>query len=255
MSLFKVIGSGLSGFLCLVSGSLYAAPTSTAESHYFHPHHFYFDLGVGKAYDYARSNSFLENNGEVLGNLRTGASYSTPFFFVGLGYRWARDYPWLPSINVGLQHRYTSPVNVSGSGEVPLGTNPDNYNYRMQQESWLIMTKADIYQWQRFMPYIAVGLGASFNRISQFFLNGATSAAQLGGSTTLTGDFSYSLGAGIDCQVTDDFWLSIGYFYDDFGKNNIDRIFDNTTSTFVGTLKNANLHANSFFLSARYLFA
>lgn len=83
MGLCKVLGSGLGGILCLFSGSLYAVPTSTAESHYFHPHHFYFDLGVGKTYDYARSNSFLEGGGlDDSLRLRTGASYSTPFFLL-----------------------------------------------------------------------------------------------------------------------------------------------------------------------------
>ncbi len=258
MQLSRVIAAlGLSGVLCLVSCPLYAVRTGIIPPRCYHPHHFYFDLGVGKTYDYARSNSFLESpSGTLLGNLRTGNSYSTPFFFVGIGYRWAQNYPWLPSVNVGLQHRYTSPINVFGSSEIAsVAPGPTNYNYRVQQESWLIMTKADLYQWQRLMPYIAVGLGASFNRISQFFVNSPTFANQLGGSTNLTGDFSYSVGTGIDYQVKDNFWLSLGYFYDDFGRNRIGSVFTNGTSTSIGTLQNANLHANSFFLSARYLFA
>ncbi len=97
--------------------------------------------------------------------------------------------------------------------------------------------------------------GASFNRISQFFFNAIIFANQLGGSTTLTGDFSYSIGAGIDYAVKDDFWLSLDYSYDDFGKNKIDTLFFPSYMVLFGTLKNANLHANSFFLSARYLFA
>lgn len=132
---------------------------------------------------------------------------------------------------------------------------PITYTYRLQQESWLIMTKADIYQWKKIMPYIAAGMGASFNRISQFFENGFILDEQRGGSTTLKGDFSYSLGAGIDYQATDDFWLSIGYSYDDFGKNKVDSVFIIGLPESQSTLKNANLHANSFFLSARYLFA
>ncbi|MES2998946.1 MAG: hypothetical protein V4700_06480 [Pseudomonadota bacterium] len=249
----------LAGIIGLTSNVVYAETTSTTQS-YCHPHRFYFDLGVGKTYDYARSNSFLEspNGTTVLGNLRTGNSYSTPFFFVGIGYRWSQEYPWLPSINVGLQHRYTSPVNVYGFSQTPsVDPGPTNYNYRMQQESWLIMTKADIYQWKKLMPYVAMGLGVSFNRISQFFVNSPIFANQLSGSTTLTGDFSYSLGAGIDYPVKDDFWLSLGYFYDDFGKNKVNNVFtvNGSTTPSIGILQNANLHANSIFLSARYLFA
>lgn len=256
MNFSKIIRSVLSGVLCLVASTLYAAPTPYSKSHCYHPHRLYFDLGVGKTYDYASSNSFLITpSGSALGNLKTGNSYSTPFFFVGIGYRWARDNPWFPSVNMGLQHRYTSPINVFGvSQALSVDPAPTSYNYRLQQESWLLMTKADIYKWQRFMPYVALGLGASFNRISQLFINSSTFANQLGGSTNLTSDFSYNVGAGIDYQVKDDFWLSLGYFYDNFGKNKVDNVFTNNTFTPIGTLKNANLHASSVFLSARYLF-
>jgi opacity protein-like surface antigen len=128
------------------------------------------------------------------------------------------------------------------------------YNYRLQQESWLLMSKADIYKWKRFMPYVALGLGASFNRISQLFLNSTMFSNQLGGTTNLTSDFSYNLGIGLDYQVMDDFWLTLGYFYDNFGKNKVGIVYTNNNFTSVGTLENANLHSNSAFLNAHYLF-
>lgn len=253
----KVITNWIA-ILCLAPNILCAAALSSySKSQCHHPHRLYFDLGVGKVYDYASSNSFLiGTNGNVLGNLKTGNSYSTPFFFVGIGYRWAQDdNPWFPSVNMGLQHRYTSPVNVFGVSLVlSVDPVPSRYSYRLQQESWLLMTKADIYKWQRFMPYIALGLGASFNRISQLFVNSSSFANQLGGSTNLTSDFSYNVGAGIDYQVKDDFWLTLGYFYDNFGKNKVGTVYTNNNFTPVGTLENANLHASSVFLSARYLF-
>jgi opacity protein-like surface antigen len=257
MNFSRKVITGWISILCLVPNILHAASTSYSKSHCHHPHRLYFDLGVGKTYDYASSNSFLiGSNGNVLGNLKTGNSYSTPFFFVGIGYRWAQDNnPWFPSVNMGLQHRYTSPINVFGVSQTPsVDPAPTSYNYRLQQESWLLMTKADIYKWQRFMPYVALGLGASFNRISQLFVNSSSFANQLAGSTNLTGDFSYNVGAGIDYQVQDDFWLTLGYFYDNFGKNKVGTVYTNNTFTPVGTLENANLHASSVFLSARYLF-
>lgn len=257
MNFSKMIRMSLSAVLCLVTSTLYAASTPYSKFHCHHPHRLYFDLGVGKVYDYASSNSFLiGSSGNVLGNLKTGNSYSTPFFFVGIGYRWAQDNNlWFPSVNMGLQHRYTSPINVFGVSQTPsVDPTPTSYNYRLQQESWLLMTKADIYKWQRFMPYVALGLGASFNRISQLFVNSSSFANQLGGSTNLTGDFSYNVGAGLDYQVQDDFWLTLGYFYDNFGKNKVGTVYTNNTFTPVGKLENANLHASSVFLSARYLF-
>ncbi len=186
----------------------------------------------------------IGSNGNVLGNFQKGNSYSTPFFFVGIGYRWAQvSNPWFPSVNMGLQHRYTSPINVFGVSLTPsVNPTPTSYNYRLQQESWLLMSKADIYKWKRLMPYIALGLGASFNRISQLFINSAMFGNQLGGSTNLTSDFSYNVGAGIDYQVKDDFWLTLGYFYDNFGKNKVGTVYTNNTVTPVGTLENVNLH-------------
>lgn len=256
MNFSRVITS-LILILCLLPNILYAASTFYSRTHCQHLHRLYLDLGVGKAYDYGSSHSFLiGSNGNVLGSLQTGNSYSTPFFFVGIGYRWAQDNNlWFPSVNIGLQHRYTSPINVFGAAQAPsVNITPTSYNYRLQQESWLLMSKADIYKWKRFMPYIALGLGASFNRISQFFINSAMFENQLGGSTSLTSDFSYNVGAGIDYQVKDDFWLTLGYFYDNFGKNRVGTVFTNNTVTPVGILENANLHSNSAFLSARYLF-
>lgn len=260
---FKVMSALVLGVsLFFVSSLLNATPISCSKPrccccHYYHHHHFphlYLDLGVGKTYDYARSNSVLFNAQPYtdLGNFKTNTSYSSPFFFIGLGYQWSQDYKWFPHLNVGLQHRYTAPVIVSGEADVFART--FSYNYRLQQESWLVMTKADIYKWKRFMPFVTAGIGASFNRISQFFLNTPDFNGQLSAPKTLTSDFSYSVGAGIDFIVKDDFWLSLGYFFDDFGNNKIDNITGSRLSDPLG-LRNANLNANSFYLKARYLFA
>jgi opacity protein-like surface antigen len=70
----------------------------------------------------------------------------------------------------------------------------------------------------------------------------------------ISSDFSYNVGAGIDYQVKDDFWPTLGYFYDYFGKNKVGTVYANNTFIPVGTLENANLHSNSAFLSARYFF-
>ena len=98
------------------------------------------------------------------------------------------------------------------------------------------MSKADIYEWKRFMPYIALGLGASFNRISQFFINSAMFGISLEVLLT-TSDFSYNVGAGIDYQVKDDFWLTLGYFYDNFGKNKVGAVYTNNTVDTCGYIK------------------
>jgi opacity protein-like surface antigen len=268
MRFSKLMGVlGLGSVLCLASSTLYAAaPHSYQKPRCCYPslpRHWYFDLGVGKSYDYASSNSFLVSpsvGGALDGIFKTASSYSTPFFLAGIGYLWSQDYQWLPKVSVGLQHRYTSPVNVFGLPTVtPSVGAVTSYTYKVQQENWLVMTKADIYQWKKLMPYVAAGLGVSFNRITQLFVDAGINTHKLIADPNTSSDFSYSIGAGIDYAVKNDLWLTLGYSYDSFGKNQAGpSVFTpnpGTTTLNDAVLENANLHANSVFLSARYLFA
>lgn len=240
---------------CLVSTVVHAANYKS----YCRPHHWYFDLGVGKAYDYAKSTSFFEpplDAATPASFLQTTSSYSTPFFLAGIGYLWTQYSQWLPSMNMGIQHRYTAPVDVNGRSTTPfISPQTTNYRYRVQQENWLLMAKADIYRWV-LMPYIAAGMGVSFNRVSQFFVDAPTNLNKWEGTTKTSSDFSYSIGAGIDYPIRNDLWFTLGYSYDFFGKNQTGPGFfpNDPAVTPNSVLKNANLHSNSFFLSARYLF-
>lgn len=70
---------GLSGILCLVASTLYAATLNSDQKS-----HWYFDLGAGKSYDYAHSNSTLMETVSTGMTFETTASYSIPFFVAGI---------------------------------------------------------------------------------------------------------------------------------------------------------------------------
>lgn len=70
-------------------------------------------------------------------------------------------------MSLGVQYRYTKPVTLT------IVALPENQPaviipYRVEQNSALLTWKIDFYQWfNRVMPYLNLGLGASWNHTSQ----------------------------------------------------------------------------------------
>jgi opacity protein-like surface antigen len=233
------------------------------------PHHWYADVGIGKSYDYGSSNVIvpMENApGYML--YQTNQAAAPPFFSAAIGHLWSFPTTYLPFISVGLQYRYTAPIVMSGviyditGGNVNLDQSLFD-RYQIKQQSYSVLTKMDLYRWQNFMPYFSFGLGASWNRINQFStlaFSPTVAPLELLANTDTNTDFTYSLGVGIDYMVNQDLWLSLGYAYDDFGKNAIGQllVYTNFETPLepIGTFeKNATLHAHNILLTARYLFA
>lgn len=233
------------------------------------PHPWYIDIGVGKSYDFGRNNSIAQMEGAVGHmNFVNDSSASPTFFSGGIGYVWLQEKDYLPAISVGLQYRYTNPTLMTGiiydvmpDGEIDL---PESLfsRYQIKQQSLWLLTKADLYRWKNVMPYFSLGLGASWNRINNFStlaLDPNLIPLPLLAAANTTSDFSYSLGAGIDYVIHSHLWLSLGYSYDDFGKNKIGDLFmfENYQSPLVDVktmANNSSLHTHNILLSARYLF-
>ncbi|MES2142009.1 MAG: hypothetical protein V4471_03885, partial [Pseudomonadota bacterium] len=167
------------------------------------------------------------------------------------------------------QYHYTTPVVITGAIYEVLPNNTINFEqslysrYQIKQQSCSILTKLDIYRWQNLMPYFAFGMGASWNRINHFStlaFEPVLDPLNLSATANTTSDFTYSLGVGIDYLVNPELWLSLGYAYDDFGKNGIGQLLQyinaatplQPISAFVN---NASLHAHNILFTARYLFA
>lgn len=233
------------------------------------PHQWFADIAIGKSYDYGGNDTLVPFSPSDTLLFQTGKA-APPFFSAAIGHLWTLPTNYFPFISMGLQYRYTSPTVMSGFAYNVLADNTIDFDhsyfsrYQIKQQSCSIVTKMDLYRWQNFMPYFSLGLGASWNRINQF----STTAFDLEpvqpmeffATENTSNDFTYSLGIGIDYIANPDLWLSLGYSYDSFGKNEIGQLLIYTgiadplepSGIFV---KNASLHAHNIILSARYLFA
>lgn len=102
----------------------------------------------------------------------------------------------------------------------------DTY-YDFSQSSLLGVLKLDLYRWQRVMPYINLGLGTAWRQAKQkepLYVNSREDMENIGVLPTgnlKTRTFAYSVGAGFDFPITENFWLSLGYQYNDFGDINL----------------------------------
>lgn len=205
----------------------------------------YIELGVGQALN-ARVNSgtypfFSPDNPEqVVGNTTLSQeSRALPTnVLLGAGWVWrelyAKDPVYLPYLSLGLQYQYTnlnskkSTLRLAGQPIDPETGEPGeeqsaNAPFDLSQMSLLGVAKLDLYQWRNVMPYISLGVGASRNHAKQkgpFISNadGAVIGADQVASSKRNTAFSYMVGAGLDFPINNNFWLSLGYHYNNFGR-------------------------------------
>jgi opacity protein-like surface antigen len=110
------------------------------------------------------------------------------------------------------------------------------------------------------MPYLNLGLGTSWNHISQTEPQIAVQGNPviLNTDSKTTTDWNYNIGVGLDFIVVTNFWLSLGYSYDTFGHLEIGKNFFAPDILGVNPIFNTtdigNLHAHNIIFTARYLF-
>ena len=111
---------------------------------------------------------------------------------------------------------------------------------------------AYILDW-RYRPYIFLGLGAAYNTASNYrayvpFPN-LTRQYQNKGVTS----FTYSVGFGIDADITKNIRLGVGYRFSDYGKNQLGQanIFGNQVA---GTLSQKDLYINTVLVQLSYVY-
>lgn len=241
--------------------------------------HWYASLGVGESFDYRAGEGsyiyFPPSNPQL--SLGFSPHYNaSPLYFQGeLGYVWTQPFTrftsnnlFLPFMSLGVQYRYTKPITVTTAfTATDIATSSPGpvlpLPYRIEQESVLLNWKIDIYRWlDRVMPYLALGLGTSWNRTSQVIpINpDPEESGTINTYSNTNTDLSYSIGIGLDFIVTTNFWLSLGYSYDNFGRLQLGNVFltpdplDNGNQYF-SSVNIGNLHAHNILFTARYLFA
>jgi opacity protein-like surface antigen len=238
--------------------------------------HWYASLGIGESVDYrAGTGGYLLNFpfNPAPSLLAFTPSYnSSPIYFLGeVGYIWTHPFTsnpnsfFLPFMSLGIQYRHTKPVTLT-TVALPENQAAVIIPYRVEQNSALLTWKIDFHQWfNRVMPYLNLGLGASWNHTSQaepVNSNPGLPDQPLVNTNSKTNTaWNYSLGAGLDFIVATNFWLSLGYSYDNFGQLQLGNIFLTPDPApppgingFFQPISIGNFHAHNIIFTARYLF-
>ncbi len=132
--------------------------------------------------------------------------------------------PWYNLFGqLGVEYSYFGAVNVNGVHTVGIepGTSTlYTYGYNYQTQQVLASAKLLATAYQIYHPYVSAGIGAAFNKMSHY----RALAAEVGSLNLTPGfsghtesDFSYSVGAGIDVDVNQNFRVGLGYRFSGFG--------------------------------------
>jgi opacity protein-like surface antigen len=251
--------------------------------------HWYVDVGFGQAFD-----SHLPSTGYTLAGANSNMK---PFVITFLllprkhllseniiletGFLWRDAYqadsPYFPFVSVGMHYHYSNayqkkiPMNLNLKVQFRSESEDINItiNHIFLQNSLLANLKMDIYRWGRIMPYINLGLGASWNESKQqaplFNLDDIPKLKLLltspSSSLQMT-SFSYQVGAGLDFLVTENFWLSLGYNYNNFGRVVVDKFLvigsgsseEKLINSLVQPFSFRDLTSQSIQLTGRFIF-
>lgn len=262
----------LSTFACITFTSVLQAEEIIS----FHPMkpRFYFDVGLGHAFDsQLNSNSYIENSDlqdpdpEVLSMLPKTRPLPNNFTLEA-GFLWSQFYQansnYLPYISLGLHYQYANLENKKTLMEFDISdaqhTLAESSNYEFLQNSLLANLKVDVYHWGRIMPYVNLGLGASWNQAKQqepyVFDVLPGEPIVLTSPNSRSTSFSYGVGAGLDFLVSENFWLSLGYNYNNFGQVEI-APFESSHEDILSFSKPFNLRnltTQTIQLTGRYVF-
>jgi opacity protein-like surface antigen len=139
------------------------------------------------------------------------SSVSDAYFFGGgVGYAWNH---WL-RLEATAEYRAKSRFSAVAS------TNPFTQlnTYDANMKSWLFLANAfvDLGTWNCFTPFVGLGVGASWNQITDFKDVGTTGGRGFGRDTSKL-DFAWALYAGVAYNVTKSFTIDFTYRYLNLG--------------------------------------
>lgn len=134
-----------------------------------------------------------------------------------IGYRFVdRQCSYFPYIHAFLQYR--SYINNDIKGTIEQFSLPEftNYHYKMAYTADLLTIngKFDIVDYKHFMPYLLIGGGVVFNSVYDYTEEptaNVTPRVSPGYRTNRNTQLALVLGTGIDYNVTENAWISLGY--------------------------------------------
>jgi opacity protein-like surface antigen len=140
---------------------------------------------------------------------------SSPLFGLGIGYQWN---DWL---RTDLTAEYRAKANLHATAFGNAGS-IDNFQGSKSEATFLANAYVDLGTWYRITPFIGAGIGASYNRIHDFYDTCAAGACA--GDITAVADgtgskwsFAWALHAGLAYQVTRSMAIELAYRYIDLG--------------------------------------
>ena len=164
----------------------------------------------------SQTNLFSFYNYDSTQSTQTQAYYGG---FVGLE-RQVQSH-WLMQLGIG----YYEPSTFNAKGYVTQGADVESenqyaYRYAVKSHQLLAETKVLYNDWNQYHPYVAAGIGGSWNNAKNFRVDidppFTTYSNQF--SNRLTASFSYAVGLGMDVNFSKNTRIGVGYRFTDVGK-------------------------------------
>jgi hypothetical protein len=145
---------------------------------------------------------------------------------------------------------YTQAASLSADGTLIQGAdshsqNTYSYHYSVLTRQLLAEGKLLLNSFNPIHPYILAGLGVAINKASDYYISApvGTTFTRLYQNNTAT-SFTYSLGAGVDVDITNNVRFGVGYRFSDLGTVQLGQATINNT-TVSGTLAQSSLYTNA----------
>jgi len=188
-------------------------------------------IGVSGGYAYINGGTerlYTGTDDEVFTYNTSDKGHGAGFGGVFLGVEMPMSRPGVFA-QTGLAYHYFGSINLHGSntaGIEPATSTPYSYHYREQTQQLLFQGKVFATFSDMFHPYLLAGLGAAFNRASDFNISttqaGSVNLTPVFGSHTNTA-FSYAFGIGMDMDIYPKVRVGVGYQFNHFGKAEFDK--------------------------------
>jgi len=136
---------------------------------------------------------------------------SAPIYGVGLGYQFNH---WL---RMDATIEYRGKAQFQGLDIVNYGQGVDEYHAYKSEWVGLFNVYADLGTWWNITPFIGVGVGGSYNRISSFIDVNTPNLGVAYAPTASKWNFAWAAYAGFAYHVTHNFTVELAYRYIDLG--------------------------------------
>lgn len=139
------------------------------------------------------------------------------------GYKWARQSQWLSGIALALRYQRLFAKSLDGFAItqyfLPQFRNYI-YSWALSTDLITLYSKIDLFHYQRFTPFIDVGVGIAMNHARRFHevaLSGVTPRISPAFLNRTHNNLAYNIGLGVDYALASQLTVSLGYDYQYLG--------------------------------------